>query len=245
LRRASVIGRLADGAGGDLDVLGSQRLDHFAGGQAERRRAARVDPHAHRIVASAEDLNVADPVAVVAEEVRNLAQRCAEAARETSGRIESSTTSTAEGVALTGKVEDVFKEIVGTTRRVTELIAQVASSSSQQAIGINEVNTAVTEIDKVTQNNAANAEESASAAEELSAQAESVLESVRELQQIIGGTSAPNKSRPSTQPVPSSGLQTRRTIPGSATVHSVKSNSRNVTPTVSENHRAPQPAHSR
>jgi methyl-accepting chemotaxis protein len=156
--------------------------------------------------------------AVVAEEVRNLAQRCAEAARETSVRIQSSTTSTAEGVALTSKVEEAFKEIVATTRQVTELIAQVASASTQQATGISQVNTAVTEIDKVTQNNAANAEESASAAEELSAQAEAVMESVQELQRIIGGAGAGTSIRSPERPPASKG-QVRRAFESSEAGH--------------------------
>ena len=125
--------------------------------------------------------------AVVADEVRNLAQRAAQAAKETSGKIENAVTKTAQGVQISEKVSKSLQEILAKARQVDELAAEVASASKEQTQGIEQVNTAVAEMDKVTQSNAANAEESASAAEELNAQAETLKEAVAELLRIVGG----------------------------------------------------------
>jgi len=105
--------------------------------------------------------------AVVADEVRNLAQRSAQAAKETAAKIEGAIQKTAQGVHLSGKVAQSLNEIVGKTRQVDELASEVANASREQTQGIMQINTAVAEMDKVTQSNAANAEESAAAAEEL------------------------------------------------------------------------------
>ena len=125
--------------------------------------------------------------AVVADEVRNLAQRAAQAAKETSSKIEDSVTKTAQGVQLTEKVAKSLQEIVTKARQVDELAAEVASASKEQTQGIEQVNIAVSQMDKVTQSNAASAEESASAAEELNAQAESLKGSVADLLKMVNG----------------------------------------------------------
>ena len=125
--------------------------------------------------------------AVVAEEVRNLAQRSAVAAKETAAKIEGAISKTALGVQLSTKVSTTLQEIVTRARQVDELAAEVASSSKEQSQGINQLNIAIGQIDKVTQNNAANAEESASASEELSAQAESLKEFVAVLLALAVG----------------------------------------------------------
>jgi len=109
--------------------------------------------------------------AVVAEEVRNLASRSAQAARNTADMIGESVDNSVEGVKLAAEVARVFEDIAKSTRKVNALIAEIASASKEQAAGIKQVNDAVSQMDKVTQQNAANAEESASSAEELSAQA--------------------------------------------------------------------------
>jgi methyl-accepting chemotaxis protein len=125
--------------------------------------------------------------AVVADEVRNLAQRAAQAAKETSAKIEGAITKTSQGVEISAKVAAVLNEIVTKARQVDELVTEVAGASREQTDGITQINTAVGQMDKVTQNNAANAEESAAAAQELNAQAETMKHSVAELLQLVNG----------------------------------------------------------
>jgi len=139
---------------------------------------------------------------VVADEVRNLAQRSAKAAKETADMIETSIKRSDDGVRVTDKVvssveevatksqqlEQKLAEIVAKAQKVDEQVAQIASASNEQSQGIGEVNMAVSQMDKVTQSNASNAEESAAAAEELNAQAEVLKDAVRELQQLVGGS---------------------------------------------------------
>jgi len=125
--------------------------------------------------------------AVVADEVRNLAQRSAQAAKETAAKIEGAITKTGQGVEISRKVSGTLNEIVTKARQVDELAAEVAGASREQTQGIGQVNTAVGQMDKVTQNNAANAEESAAAAAELNAQAEAMKRSVAELLKLVGG----------------------------------------------------------
>jgi len=128
--------------------------------------------------------------AVVADEVRALAQRSAEASKETSGKIAGSLNSTAQGVQLSAKVAKSLDEIVTRARQVDELASEVAAASTQQSQGIEQINHAVNEMDKVTQSNAAGAEECASAAEELNAQATELQSAVGDLQRLVGGSAA-------------------------------------------------------
>ncbi|HEY9172051.1 MAG TPA: bacteriohemerythrin [Verrucomicrobiae bacterium] len=125
--------------------------------------------------------------AVVADEVRSLAQRAAAAAKETSGKITDSVAKSAHGVQISGKVAKSLAEIVLKARQVDELAASVASASREQSQGITQVNTAVSQMDKVTQGNAASAEESAAAAEELNTQAGAMKEAVAELRSLVDG----------------------------------------------------------
>jgi methyl-accepting chemotaxis protein len=121
--------------------------------------------------------------AVVAEEVRNLAQRAAGAARETTGLIEDAVNKSREG-------KSAIQEIVGGVAKVTELIEGIARASEEQAQGVDQVNSAVSQMDKVTQQNASSAEESASAAEQLTAQATSTNGVVQELVVLVRGASS-------------------------------------------------------
>ncbi len=125
--------------------------------------------------------------AVVAEEVRALAQRSATAARETAEKIEDSIQKSGRGVALSGKVASSLSEIVDKARQVDTLIAEIASASQEQTQGITQVLSAVTQMDSVTQTNAASAEEGAAAAEELNAQARCLDQIVSELQLLVSG----------------------------------------------------------
>ncbi|MCK4624599.1 MAG: hypothetical protein KAV00_04755, partial [Phycisphaerae bacterium] len=110
--------------------------------------------------------------AVVAEEVRNLAQRSAEAARNTSDMIEGAVKNADGGVSISKEVDQQFGEITEGIRKVNDLVGEIAAASNEQAQGIEQINVAVGQMDQVTQASAANAEESAAAAEELNAQAE-------------------------------------------------------------------------
>jgi methyl-accepting chemotaxis protein len=110
--------------------------------------------------------------AVVAEEVRSLALRSKEAAQKTEELIRQSVKETEAGAATSKQVNDRLAEIAKGIGKVTEIVAEIASTAREQASGIEHVNTAMTEMNKVTQQNAANSEESSSAAEELSGQAQ-------------------------------------------------------------------------
>ncbi len=125
--------------------------------------------------------------AVVADEVRNLAQRSAQAAKETASKIAGAISRTAQGVAISQKVGERLNEIVSKARQVDELAAEVAGASREQTNGITQINLAVGEMDKVTQSNAASAEEGAAAAQELSAQAALMKQSLHELLELVGG----------------------------------------------------------
>lgn len=124
--------------------------------------------------------------AVVADEVRSLAMRAAEAARSTSGIIEETVRKVQTGYEAANLVSECFSKVTQSAVKIGELMSEIAAASGEQAEGIDQVNRAVAEMDKVVQRNAANAEESASASEELSAQAAVVREYVQQLAQVVG-----------------------------------------------------------
>jgi methyl-accepting chemotaxis protein len=125
--------------------------------------------------------------AVVANEVRSLAQRSSQAAKETAQKIEDSVQKSTHGVKISEKVAQSLQQIVGKARQVDELVAEVASASQEQSQGIAQINTAVSQMDKVTQSNAASAEECAAAAQELNSQAASMNDAVDELVRLVDG----------------------------------------------------------
>jgi methyl-accepting chemotaxis protein-1 (serine sensor receptor) len=116
--------------------------------------------------------------AVVASEVRNLAQRSAEAAKEIKGLIGASVDKVDTGSRLVGEARTAMDDIVGQVRRVTDLIAEIGAATAEQTNGIGQVNTAITQLDQATQQNAALVEESAAAAESLRTQAARLAEAV-------------------------------------------------------------------
>jgi methyl-accepting chemotaxis protein len=128
--------------------------------------------------------------AVVAEEVRNLAQRSADAARETSELIEKSQTSADNGARVAEEVSSNLEHIKESTDRVNTLIGEISAASKEQSQGIEQVNNAVSEMDKVVQQTASDSEESASAAEELSSQAQELDQMVQMLVGIVDGAKA-------------------------------------------------------
>ena len=126
--------------------------------------------------------------AVVADEVRNLAERAADAARDTAALIEGTVKKISDGTALVKTTNDAFIEVTSSAYKVSELVGEIAATSNVQSIGIEQLNFAVSEMDKVTQQNAATAEESASASEELNAQAEALKGFVADLSAMVGGS---------------------------------------------------------
>ncbi len=133
--------------------------------------------------------------AVVAEEVRNLAMRSAEAAKNTAALIEDTVTKVQDGSELVHRTSTAFEQVTNSTAKVGELVGEIAAASGEQATGIAQINLAVAEMDKVTQQNAANAEESASASEEMNAQAETMDDFVRDLVGVVEGASGQGESR--------------------------------------------------
>ena len=125
--------------------------------------------------------------AVVADEVRNLAQRAAAAAKETADLIAQTVERVNRGVDLNRRTSESFAEIGKASEEVAELVAQIAHASNEQAQGVEQVNAAVSQMDKITQQTASNAEESAAAAEELAAQAQAVKRLVQELSGMVTG----------------------------------------------------------
>ncbi len=137
--------------------------------------------------------------AVVAEEVRNLAQRSAEAAKNTAGLIEESLANADQGVTVSGEVAEILIRIAGKVRGLAQLIGEVSSASDEQAKGIEQIGNAMTEMDKVTQSNAASAEESAAASEQLFAQAKELGDIVETLVGIVKGRNGGLSSAPASQ----------------------------------------------
>jgi len=138
--------------------------------------------------------------AVVANEVRSLAQRSAQAAKETAVKIEDAIGKSALGVEINQKVGNALTEIVGKAYEMDKLAAGVATASSEQTQGISQINVAVGEMDKVVQANAASAEESAAAAAELNAQAGTMREAVAELAHMVSGNTTHSIAAPKSAP---------------------------------------------
>ncbi len=147
--------------------------------------------------------------AVVAEEVRALAQRSALAAKETATKIEDSVNKSQQGVHISSAVAKSFTEIQTRIQRLDHLMGEIASASGEQTQGIGQMTTAISQMDQVTQTNAGSAEETAAAAEELNSQAVMLRESVGELEALTGVRSitanatrapAPSPARPASKP---------------------------------------------
>ncbi|MFB3826018.1 MAG: methyl-accepting chemotaxis protein [Bryobacteraceae bacterium] len=125
--------------------------------------------------------------AVVADEVRNLAQRCAQAAKDTAALIETSIAKSNDGKARVDQVAAAIRGITEQSARVKALVDEVNLGSEQQMKGTEQVARAVAEMEQVTQRTAANAEEGAAAAEELTAQSNAVKDVVARLAVLVDG----------------------------------------------------------
>jgi methyl-accepting chemotaxis protein len=126
--------------------------------------------------------------AVVADEVRSLAMRSADAARETAQLIQKTLTKIQGGSMLVIKTSDAFKKVAGSTQKGGDLVAEITAQSKEQALGIDQITRAVTEMDTVVQSNSATAEESASASEQMNSQAISMTDFVNQLTNLMTGS---------------------------------------------------------
>jgi methyl-accepting chemotaxis protein len=126
--------------------------------------------------------------AVVAAEVRNLAQRASEAARTTAQLIEKSLRNSETGVQMSTRTSAILSEIVQASRQVDELMVRIAASGREQAQGIGDINSAMGQMERITQANAANAQQGATTAELLSTQANRLRAHIAELEHLVRGT---------------------------------------------------------
>lgn len=132
--------------------------------------------------------------AVVADEVRNLAMRAAEAARNTALLIEGTVKKIGEGAEMVGKTGEAFSQVTVTTAKAGEIVAEITTASNDQAQGLDRINAEVVDADKVVQENAANAQRTTSASQDLNVQAEQMRGSVGKLAALVGGTNHEDRS---------------------------------------------------
>lgn len=125
--------------------------------------------------------------AVVAEEVRNLAQRSASAAKDTSNKIQRSKELSENGVRVSKQVEQSLEEIKNTSMKALDIVKEISASSQEQSTGLSQLNIAISELDKVTQANAATAEESSASGSELTNQAKSLDQTVSKASELVHG----------------------------------------------------------
>ena len=138
--------------------------------------------------------------AVVADEVRNLAQRCAQAAKDTATMIEESIAKSKNGQAKVDEVAASIRAITEESGRVKTLVDEVNLGSQEQARGIDQIGKAIGQMERVTQTTAANAEEGAAAAEELTAQSETLKDIADRLNAMVGGESNSRSSNARRKP---------------------------------------------
>jgi methyl-accepting chemotaxis protein len=152
--------------------------------------------------------------AVVAEEVRNLAARSAKAARETAELIESSVEKTSSGTQIAERTAASLEEMVSEIGKVTDLIREIATASSEQAQGVSQINLGLQQIDQVIQQNTASAEESAATSEQLACQAALLQQMLQRFRLKAGAGHAPAAGR---SPAPAAiGWTHHKTLKGSA-----------------------------
>ena len=132
--------------------------------------------------------------AVVAEEVRNLAQRSAQAAKDTASIIEKNIVLSSTSVDVAKEVNESLTQIDTEARKVAELLEEISTATEEQSRGISEINKAIQQMETVMQSNSATADESAAASAELSSQAENVNDIVHSLIRLVEGAEAANSS---------------------------------------------------
>ena len=155
--------------------------------------------------------------AVVAQEVRALAQRSADAAKEIKALINTSTRQVEAGVALVGQTGDALRGIVAKVAEIDELIAQISVSAQEQSSGLHEVNTAVNQMDQVTQQNAAMVEQTTAATHSLKTQTSELVRQVESFQTSGGRRLAAQPSPPPAEVTPLARSPRPQSRPGGAT----------------------------
>jgi len=133
--------------------------------------------------------------AVVADEVRSLAQRSAQAAKDTATLIEDSIAKSSEGTHKVDQVAGAIQAVTEDTARVKTMVDEVSLGSEEQSRGMDQIGRSITQMEQVTQTTAASAEESAAAAEELSAQSETMKDIVERLHSMVSGGTAERSQR--------------------------------------------------
>ncbi len=139
--------------------------------------------------------------AVVADEVRNLAMRAADAAKNTETLIAETLIKVKDGSTLVSDTNNAFKKVSQSTEKVGNLIFEISEASREQSSGIDQVNTAIADVDKVTQDAVVNADSSAAAAEEMRSQAELLRGYVEKLITLVTGTTQTMEDVPSVHPL--------------------------------------------
>lgn len=190
--------------------------------------------------------------AVVAAEVRSLAQRSAEAAKEIKSLITASVERVGQGTALVDKAGATMTEVVSAIRRVTDIVGEISSASQEQSQGVAQVGEAVTQMDQTTQQNAALVEQSAAAADSLKAQAMALVEAVAVFKlandSAAGVRSTPPTPAPRQAPVhhqvsfKPTAKATAMPRPASPTAQTKSSGSTSSTLTPAPTRKAPPPA---
>ncbi len=156
--------------------------------------------------------------AIVADEVRTLAQRCAAAARETTDKITHSGERTVAGAALGTEVGQTLAEILAQVRELETTVAAIATASREQSTGIGQIATATHQIDEVTQANAAAAQQTSAAAQQLEHRARSFMQASRHLQEVVlGRMAADTPFSPPVEPSPLSTPENNLQPPSPAT----------------------------
>jgi hypothetical protein len=145
---------------------------------------------------------------VVAAEVRNLAKRSADAAKEIKGLIRESVAKSTDGNRVAAHAGETIQQVVTNVQRVTTLVSEIANATQEQSTGLNEINKAVVSMDEVTQQNAALVEESAAAAESMDAQAHTLTE-------IVGRFRTGVEARRTEAPRPKTTVTSHTVIPRS------------------------------
>ncbi|MFP5211952.1 MAG: methyl-accepting chemotaxis protein [Acidobacteriota bacterium] len=168
--------------------------------------------------------------AVVADEVRNLAMRAAEAAKNTEALLADTGKRIKTGADIVSRTNENFQKMSDGARKATELIGEIAAASREQSQGVEHVNVAVSEIDKVVQQNASTADESASASEGMTARAEQVNGYVAELVQMVGIARSVPARADRVQAVSAAAPTLRRTAPKPVPKVAKRSNKEEISP---------------
>ncbi len=214
-------GRVIDEANISMDELTYAMEDISKASEKTRKIVKTIDEVAFQTnllalnaaVEAARAGEVGAGFAVVADEVRNLALRAADAAKNTADLIEGTVRKVKEGAELVEKTSEIFSKVAEKASKVGRLVTDISTASHEQAQGIENVTTAINEMNLVVQQNAANAEESASASEAMSAQSEHMKAVVTALIALVGGRTNNNGRSMQPKELPRQERESRTTPP--------------------------------